>query len=433
MSEARMAPNGPGQGAEREPWWGQLLVEYAAGASLRALARQFSTTPRRIRRAMARTGVRAHGRQLSNRGVPELVPFLARVGKEPDAVVARAAGVTPEAVAGERARLGLAPFRPAARAHLTRDDEAWIRGPVRRPREKTRVDADLLVVRRTLAPESRPSLVRRPAHAASEPTAPQRAPQPEVDGGARTFRGAAAVVVVRPGVDAPSVHAPRAPETPPGAPPVRPASTSATARAFFEERERRQRELEELLNAPRRERDQSRSRLVRGGETRLIEPEPEPQREVAVRRRPSGSPTWRAVDPEAQRRMELEAERAAEAAAREARRRAEAMASVVPPRPTPPAAAPSTPRAAAHVRPAAPAGPPVPESLAPPRSATPRSSPPAAQPASAALRPGGFRVWFGGLGEPVEVRAADVAGAIVAARGLVPGWPFEITGVERSA
>ena len=433
MSEARKAPSGPGQGAENEPWWSHLLTEYAAGATLRALARQFGTSPRRIRRAMARTGVRVHGRQLSNRGVPELVTFLSRLGKEPDAAIARAAGVTPEAVAGERHRLGLAPFRPARKPVLTRDDEAWIRGPVRRRREKVDLEADLLVVRRTLVPEPRGSLVRRPGSpapatsrapdaSARPPAAPS--PRPAEVAEPRSFRGPAAVVVLRAGVDG----AARVPgrEAEPFVPAVRQANSSATARAFFEERERRQRELDELLNAPRRERDQSRSRIVRSGEQRLLDPGVEPPREPAQRRTRSDSPAWRPVDPEALRRLEAEAEHVAEVAAAEASRRAAAEAATAPP----PARVDAGSSVRVHVPSPPQPRPRVPSTPAPTPTAEPAPAPALRrQAASTAI---GFRVWFGGLGDPVEVDAGDVVGAIEAAQRLLPAWPFEIVGVERS-
>ncbi|MBM4366528.1 MAG: hypothetical protein FJ102_09950, partial [Deltaproteobacteria bacterium] len=166
MSEARMAPNGGGSvsgGAECEPWWSSLLAALGEGASIHALARRYGTNCRRIRRALARLGIRARGRDVDPSGLGELAAFGPRLGKEPDSAIAKAAGVTPEAVQGERERLGIGAFKPQRRVKLTRDDEAWIRGPVRRRREKVNLEAELTVVRRAPSAEARPvSLVRRP-------------------------------------------------------------------------------------------------------------------------------------------------------------------------------------------------------------------------------------------------------------------------------
>ncbi|MBM4393273.1 MAG: hypothetical protein FJ090_19280 [Deltaproteobacteria bacterium] len=451
-----MAPNGEGGsvsgGAEREPWWNSLLAAFGEGTSIHALARRFGTNCRRIRRALARRGIRAHGHHIDPAGLGELAAFAQRLGKEPDRVLAKAAGVTPEAVQGERERLGIGAFKPQRRVKLTRDDEAWIRGPVRQRREKVSVEAEPTVVHRAPSAESRPvSLVRRPPGpgAASSPAAdvsPSRSPAeappslvrrpasraaPAVlEVSARTFRGPSAVVVLR---NSPEGNAtvigrevddlPReawpGPVTLPdagpgnGRPGSRPAAPPATVRAYVEERERRQRELDELLNAPRRERDSSRARLVRSGETRIIEPEPEPTREVVARRRGSDTPSWRAVDPDAARLLAAEAERAADAdfareAAMEAERQAAAEREAVE-------------RQAARMAELA-------------RRAEPsagRGGVAPVPPLAAAAPVSTFLARFRGFSDAVVVEATDVLGAIEAARGAVPAC-FELTGVERA-
>jgi hypothetical protein len=156
----------PGGPAQEAPWWPEAL-RLRADTPLRALARRFDTEPRRLRRALAREGLRAGGRELDRRGDPALAAFRGRLGKEPDAVLARAAGVAIEAVQGERRRLGIAPTTlrsvapvapplvaptavpTAASLRLTPDEEAWIRGPEPMRRARVRPDADQLeVVRR---------------------------------------------------------------------------------------------------------------------------------------------------------------------------------------------------------------------------------------------------------------------------------------------
>ena len=95
-------------------WWPEACRRIEAGGSLRQVARSFGTNPRRVRRGLARSGLRAGGRDLSE-GVPELQAHLARLGKEPDVVIARDAGVAVEAVKGERRRLKIEAYRPVGR------------------------------------------------------------------------------------------------------------------------------------------------------------------------------------------------------------------------------------------------------------------------------------------------------------------------------
>ncbi len=493
MSEARMAPSGQGRvvaGAESEPWWGDLLAALRQGTSIHALARQFDTNCRRIRRALARQGMRAHGHEVEAGGLIELAPFVSRLGKEPDSVIAREAHVTPQAVKGERNRLGIGPFKPQRRVTLTRDDEAWIRGPVRRRREKIDLEAELTVVHRAAGPavdrgsvpEARPvSLIRRPPSMSAPglPASPAReaapamgspgadgprtvvrrpgsrseAPVPEVS--TRSFRGPSAVVVVRTTPDGNATvigreaddftreARPLGPGATPAAPGnarpgFRPTSAPAAVRAYVEERERRQKELDELLNAPRRERDSTRARLVRAGEARIMEPDPEPVREVVSRRRGSDTPAWRAVDPGAARQLADEAERNArreaereqarqatlaaehEANVRELAAREEAAREAATRRVSPPAVV-----SHQEARPPQRRGATVQVALFAPAQivAGPR-------PRSTAVTTT-FRAWFLGFSDAVEVQASDLPGAIAAARAAVPDC-FELTGVERA-
>ena len=84
---------------------------YKAGESLREISRLFGVNLRRLRRGLARSGLRVAGMDVSEDGHQPLAPFRARLGQEPDAVIAEAAGVGVEAVQGERRRLNIAPFR----------------------------------------------------------------------------------------------------------------------------------------------------------------------------------------------------------------------------------------------------------------------------------------------------------------------------------
>jgi len=93
-------------------WWPEACRRIEAGGSLRQVARSFGTNPRRVRRGLARSGLRAGGRDLRE-GVPELRAHVNRLGKVPDVVIARDAGVSVEAVKGERRRLKIEAYRPA--------------------------------------------------------------------------------------------------------------------------------------------------------------------------------------------------------------------------------------------------------------------------------------------------------------------------------
>jgi hypothetical protein len=130
--EQALADAGAGLAATDTPWWPEAVRRIQAGAPLRHTARSFATNPRRLRRGLARCGVRAGGVNLDGDGVEELQPLRERLGQEPDHVLATEAGVTVEAVQGERRRLGIDPFRPRRRKKKPRPvglDEAFPRRP----------------------------------------------------------------------------------------------------------------------------------------------------------------------------------------------------------------------------------------------------------------------------------------------------------------
>ncbi len=97
------------------PWWPEAVRRIQAGVSLRDTARSFGTNPRRLRRALARAGIRVGGANLGASGLPALAAFRDRLGQEPDTAIAAQAGVSTLAVQGERRRLGLSAFRPKGR------------------------------------------------------------------------------------------------------------------------------------------------------------------------------------------------------------------------------------------------------------------------------------------------------------------------------
>lgn len=183
---SRLVLLGSGGPAEQAPWWPEAL-RMLETASIRAVARRFSTEPRRIRRALARTGQRASGVDLLGQGHPALGPLRAQLGHQPDRQVAKAAGVSVEAVHGERTRLGIEPFRQRKRVRLTADDEAWILGPKKARRERFRPEPERLqVVRRpslrTNEPERAPTPVPTPMAAVPGPreTLPERGRVPTI-------------------------------------------------------------------------------------------------------------------------------------------------------------------------------------------------------------------------------------------------------------
>ena len=303
-----------------DPRWALVLARLRAGESLRKVAAEFGTNPRRLRRALARASIRVRGESLGRDGVPALVRFRSRLGKEPDGAIARDARVTPEAVQGERKRLGIPAFRPRPKVHLSAEEEEWIRGPVREPslppRRERQVVGPVVVrkaqrdggsVIRRVAPSAAPEVGAPVAGSppAGPPQAPSAAPSPEPRGprlawGVLAFRAnepASAVRTIEP----------------------RPFP----ARPLTE----REEEMQRFLNAPRRERT-SRERIIRT-ESRPFEvsaPSPPPSAPApsAPAARRTRAPAWRAADPELMAALAREAE--LEAAATAAKREAEAAA-----------------------------------------------------------------------------------------------------------
>lgn len=244
-----------------EPQWALVFARVIAGESIRSVAVAFGTNPRRIRRALARAGLRAGGIVVGARGVPALAPQRSRLGTTPDALIAKAAGVTPEAVQGERRRLGIAAYRPA-----------------RRP-------APPPIAPRILPPSPAPLVRPPPSQRGHDPVVVRKSPR---DGDAvRSIPARLGVTTFRAN---------------------EPAPVAVVAIPVFTPRPRteREQEVDRLLSVPRRGPDE-RKRIIRA-ETRPFElvssrPGPTP----AVQRRPSG-PTWRAADPAVLRELAARAE-----------------------------------------------------------------------------------------------------------------------------
>lgn len=141
------------------PWWPELQRRWAAGAPIRGLARLVAVEPRRLRRALARAGLRVGGQDLGPDGLPALRALRGRLGAMPDMAVARAAQVPVDAVIGERRRLGRPAFaqrrqrRLAGRLSPLRPGGAPLR-PVRAPSPRSPLE---------------PVVVRRPSRAAPLP------------------------------------------------------------------------------------------------------------------------------------------------------------------------------------------------------------------------------------------------------------------------
>lgn len=358
--------------ADLAPWWPEALRRLGAGESIRAVARAFGTEPRRVRRGLARTGLRVGGSAPGPDGVAVLLPLRDRLGQVADGVLAREAGVIPEAVQGERRRLGVAAFHQTrATPRLTEDEEAWVRGPVKGKRERHRVDPDALTV------------VRRPAR--TEPAPP----------------------VLRTGVVIPGEA--RAPESfVERRRPAEPAEDASPAWRGPERRTRdffwddRRSEIDALLQAPRRERE-GRQRIVRADAPRDSFPI-----EVERRRVPRGdAPAWRTVPA-------AEAEKVVETVAPPS------------PLPRPPAALPRPPAAPAPV----PRAPTV-ATVAPPPA--PRPAPPVV-PVVVPEPPSPLPRWelrLSGEETGLVVEAPDVAEAAVLIAARLPPFLHEEVGIHR--
>ena len=258
---SRLADADSGGAAQDAPWWPEAERKIRGGGAVRETARQFGTNARRLRKGLARAGVRAAGSPLGRDGVLALSRARERLGRVPDGVLAREAGVTTEAVQGERRRLGISPYRQVrarTEATLSEDEMAWIRGPERPRRERFRAEADV------------PTVVRRVP----------RSEAPEIP-----------VWRIPPRVE-------RAPEAV-----AIPEDKRRPDYGFF--RNERQQEIDALLAAPRRPRD-GRQRIIRA-DTPTLSPPPPPapveERPRTVVRRVS-APAWRPATVSA---VELEA------------------------------------------------------------------------------------------------------------------------------
>jgi len=355
----------PGGPAQEAPWWPEFL-RARPNASLRALARQFGCEPRRLRRALAREGLRAGGRELGGRGDLALSAWRARLGTAPDAEIAREAGVAIEAVQGERRRLGVAPFSVSGPVRLTADEEAWIRGPepLRRVRQR--------------APDASASLevVRRPRSGADTVREPRRAEQ-------------------TPGAALAPPPAPAAAACSPALPPAAsPASLRRVSPSFFRTHERT--DLDRLLQPVGAPRDGVNKRIVR------VEP---------ARPAPEAPPTAQ-VHPAARRPLEAPAPPVTPT-----------RAFVPPPAPVRAAPPPAPVRAAPPPAPVRAAPPPAPVRAAPAPTPAPRPAPsaaPAAAPIGLAAPRQRWQVHIPGEAAPLVVEADSAWSAARAASALLP-------------
>ncbi len=393
-----------------EPPWAQVFARVIAGESIRSVALAFGTNPRRVRRALARAGLRVGGAVVGAHGVAALASHRSRLGTAPDAQIARAAGVTPEAVQGERRRMGIAAFRPARRAApppitpRVLPPTLAARPPVATPPRMVRPPAsqrghDPVVVRKS--PRDGEAVRRITARLADRPEAsPVAELPPRVARGVTTFRANEPVPVVAPFI---------------------PAFTPRP-------RTEREEELDRLLSVPRRDPDQ-RKRIVRA-ETRPFElvSRPGPAVTPAPSRR-STNPAWRTPDPAVLRELTARAE----AEAPPVRPAAAVPAGIHPP-------AIATPMVMAVVRQARPAPaalPPAPAVAPPPVVAAPpvtvRVAPAAAPLSVATTDTFAGQVWavhFEGLNEIVHICADDVVQALAVAHAWLPADCFPVVAIE---
>ncbi len=261
-----------------DPAWPRALARLLAGESIRSIAATLGTNPRRLRRAFARAGVRVAGANVDRAGVPALSSFRARLGREPDGQIAKEAGVTPQAVQGERRRLGIGPFKPAPLMRLSAEERSWIVG----------ADVSQSLPRRRRSDEVAPAVVVRKPSRDSTPSPSAKAESPG---------GSAPRMVL--------TYRPADPLPPPADGPARRPLLSA------DWREERRQELERLIRGTQHNRS-DRTRIIRA-ETPMLEPTA-PREASPVRR--VRTPAWRAADPAALEALAAEA--AAEAARVEA-------------------------------------------------------------------------------------------------------------------
>ena len=189
--EAALAAEPTPDGALCAPWWPEVERRIAEGASLRDTARRFGTNPRRLRRNLARAGVRAGGHDIRQFGVEALASHLDRLGVVPDAAIAQDAGVTLEAVQGERRRLKIGAFAPPMSARRRATGPAT---PIRKRASERAAGgaAPALVVLRRGVPQRRaPSRVPVSMGTAGLPrlrALPEPEPEPTVGGRRRRRR-----------------------------------------------------------------------------------------------------------------------------------------------------------------------------------------------------------------------------------------------------
>ncbi len=163
--DAALAATSGDRPVQQEAWWPEVLRGHEHG-SLRQLARRFGTNPRRLRRGLARCAVRVGGTTLTDQGNADLAAFRERLGQEPDRTLAAEAGVTLEAIKGERRRLGVEPYR------MKPDVEEWGGKPVQK-REKPRP-------RRRWQDAPEPVIIRRAGSSRDAAVAPDATEQADV-------------------------------------------------------------------------------------------------------------------------------------------------------------------------------------------------------------------------------------------------------------
>ena len=381
-----------GGAAQEAPWWPEAL-RLRAFVSIRSLSRLFGTTPRRVRRGLARAGVRAGGIDLSGGAHRSLRRLREHLGHKTDREIAHMAGLIPEAVQGERRRLGIPAHRPRPRMRLSEADEEWIRGARPAKVVRTRNEPEVLaVVRRPTPRPPSPETVHVPvasAPAAAVPVAVTVHPTPVPV----TVRHTPPVpVTVRTSLP----PGPLSPGSLPPGPvnvPVDVRQTPVRIRDFFHSREPD--DLAALLQPPR----------VRDGRQRIVRVDT-PPRGMAVSLPPAPSPVTRPTVP---------------------------PRVVSPPRPTPSAGA-APPRAA---------WPPVVPRLTP--LPPPPSGSPAAAPAPSAVPPSPpvpdeaaataeftWHVVLPGEDAPMIVRAPDIARAVRVAAARLPWDILQQASIQRA-
>lgn len=168
--------------AEGEPWWPEFL-ELRHSVPLRELARRYGTNPRRLRRALQRSGEAEEPAALA--------AHVALLGTVPDAKLAEALNVTAEAVAGARRRRSVPAYTPPPRPpRVEREKKAPPRprgprdpeklAPWDRPRERDweRGPAEPLSVAREPLMERRPRPMGGPTAAPAVVVVRRRSPAP---------------------------------------------------------------------------------------------------------------------------------------------------------------------------------------------------------------------------------------------------------------